>query len=58
MWWHWIKVIYLAISGTVFFWLMNTEKEHIGFTEVLAGLIVGGLWPIALVIGWFKVLKK
>jgi len=57
MWWYWIKVIYLAIAGTVVFWLMN-RTEKIGFTEVLAGVIVGIFWPICLVIGWIKALKK
>lgn len=58
MWWHWIKVIYLAIAGTAFFWLMIREEERIGFTEVLAGIIVGGFWPVFLIAGWFKTLKK
>lgn len=58
MWWRWIKVLYLAIAGTIFFWLMIREEEPIGFTEVLAGIIVGGFWPIGLIIGWFKALKK
>lgn len=58
MWWHWTKVLYLAIAGTTFFWLMIREEERIGFTEVLAGIIVGGFWPIFLIAGWFKALKK
>ena len=58
MWWHWIKVLYLAIAGTTFFWLMIREEESIGFTEVFAGIIVGIFWPICLIAGWFKALKK
>lgn len=58
MWWHWTKVLYLAIAGTTFFWLMIREEEHIGFTEVLAGIIVGVFWPVCIIIGWFKALKK
>lgn len=58
MWWHWTKVLYLAIAGTTFFWLMIREEERIGFTEVLAGIIVGGFWPIFLIAGWLKALKK
>lgn len=58
MWWHWTKVLYLAIAGTTFFWLIIKEEEPIGFTEVLAGIIVGVFWPVCIIVGWFKALKK